>query len=80
MLDLSEPAAEGQDLHDYSQADNGKSALVFVDAVMLEEKLDPKLPLAKLWLAALRAHGINANKHFGGDRIIVLSMGISLIP
>ena len=44
---------------------------------MLADKLSPELPMCKMWMAALQAHGMmNQQKAiFGGDRIIPLCLG-----
>ena len=57
------------------QVNNSKAVLVFAETGMFEDKLPPQLPLIQMWIAAIRAHGIDAEKRFGGDGIIILSTG-----
>jgi hypothetical protein len=59
---------------EYSQVFLCKATLVFVDSDMLKARLDPHEPLARMWLAALKAHGLVAEHTFGGDGIIPVSL------
>jgi len=76
IYDLSVPLLEGElvDEIDYSQVHNSKATVVFVDKGMLAEKLEPSLPLSKMWVTALQAHGYDTKNKFGGDNIIVVSL------
>ncbi len=75
--DLSFRILEGKGVSEdeYLQVNNSKAVLVFAETDMFEDKLPPQLPLVKMWIAAIRAHGIDAEKRFGGDGIIILSTG-----
>ena len=60
---------------DYLHVNNSKAVLVFTDVDMFKDHLPQQLPLMKMWVAALKAHGIDAQNRFGGDSIIIVSTG-----
>jgi len=79
LLDLTVPIFDGKHVPEveYYSVSKCKATLIFVEASMLSDKLSPELPMSKMWVAALRAHGmIHQQKAiFGGDRIIPLCLG-----
>jgi WD40 repeat protein len=76
MLDLSVPLFDGKGVtvQEYQKVHNCKATLVFMHECMLEEKLDSNLPISRMWVNALIAHGMDSSQRFGGNCIIPVSI------
>jgi hypothetical protein len=84
FLDLSALIHDGievENIRYVEGAGNCKATLVFLEEMMLQDHLDHELPLYKMWVAVLKAHGmchgLDGGKRHGGDRIIPISVPVS---